>query len=109
MVTYTNRLIPKGFAAITLGFVILIRPQYRGDAGLIAHERIHVQQWKESWGAFWPRYLLSKRWRRDYEVEAYQEQLRYSPECLDLFAGYLANNYRLGISVDIARALLTKP
>jgi len=104
-----TRLIPEKFDAITLGPVILIRPDCKDDAGLIAHERVHVRQWKESWGMFWPRYLLSRRWRRDYEVEAYREQLRYSPHCLDLFAGYLSKNYRLGISIDIARSLLSKP
>jgi hypothetical protein len=50
--------------------------------------------------------VIVRRWRRDYEVEAYREQLRYSPECLDLFAGYLARNYRLGLSLDVARSLL---
>lgn len=106
MIIYTSRLVPKGFAAITLGFIILIRPQYRGDVGLLAHERVHVRQWRDSWGMFWPRYLLSRRWRCDYEVEAYREQLKHSPECLELFAGYLARNYRLGLSVDVARSLL---
>lgn len=107
MIICTNHLIPANSAAITLGFVILVRPQYRGDVGLIAHESVHIRQWKESWGAFWPRYLLSKRWRRDYEVEAYREQLKYSPGHLDLFAGYLANNYMLGISPSLAKSLLS--
>jgi hypothetical protein len=101
-----TRFVPRGFDAITLGFVILIRPECKGDAGLLAHERVHVRQWRESWGAFWPRYLISKKWRLHYEVEAYREQLRHSPHCLDLFAGYLARNYRLGISLDVARSLL---
>jgi hypothetical protein len=101
-----TRLIPRGFDAITLGPVILIRPEYASDVGLIAHERVHVRQWRESWGMFWIRYLVSQRWRRDYEVEAYREQLKYSPTCLDLFAGYLARNYKLGISIDVARSLL---
>ncbi len=109
MIIYTNRVVPKGFAAITLGFIILIRLQHRGDTGLLAHERVHVRQWRESWGMFWPRYLVSRRWRRDYEVEAYREQLKHSPECIDLFAGYLSANYKLGISRDIARSLLCKP
>jgi hypothetical protein len=106
VIIFISKIIPKGFAAITLGFIILIRPQHRGDSGLIAHERVHVRQWRESWGLFWPRYLLSRRWRRDYEVEAYREQLKHSPDSLDLFAGYLARNYRLGLCVDVARSLL---
>ena len=102
----TTRFIPRGFDAMALGPVILIRPECKDDTGLVAHERVHVRQWRESWGMFWPRYLLSRRWRRDYEVEAYREQLKYSPHCLDLFAGYLARNYRLNISLDQARSLL---
>lgn len=60
MQIYTDRIIPKAADAITLGFVILIRPQCKGDAGVLAHEQVHVRQRKESWGLFWPRYLLSK-------------------------------------------------
>jgi hypothetical protein len=108
MIIYTNCLVPDNSAAITFGFIILIRPKYRGDIGLLAHERTHVRQWRESWGAFWPRYLLSKRRRRDYEVEAYREQLRHSPDCLDLFASYLTSDYKLGISLDLAKSLLSE-
>jgi len=106
MVFYTNFLVPSNSAAITIGFVILIRPEYINDIGLLKHEKVHVRQWKESFGMFWPRYLLSKRWRRDYEVEAYKEQLKYSPNNIETFSKYLSCNYRLGISKDIARSLL---
>lgn len=108
MIIKTN-LIPRGFDAFTLGPIILIRSACKDDIGLIAHERVHVRQWRESYGLFYPRYLLSKKWRQHYEVEAYQEQLRFSPHCLDLFAGYLSANYKLGISLDVARSLLSKP
>jgi hypothetical protein len=107
MIFYTNWLIPRAQASITLGAVSLIRPEFRGDAGLVAHELVHVRQWRESYGMFWPRYLLSRRYRRDYEVEAYREQLKFAPQSVDRFAGFLANNYYLGISVDVARSLLT--
>lgn len=109
MVIYTNHLIPRDQDAMTLGWIILIRPRCKDDAGLLAHEQVHVRQWKESFGLFWPRYLLSKKWRLRYEIEAYREQLRHSPGDLDLFAGYLSQNYRLGISRDVARVALVLP
>lgn len=105
----STRFIPAGFDAITIGSIILIRPECSNDAGLIAHERVHVRQWRESWGMFWPRYLFSKKWRQRYEVEAYREQLQYAPGSLETFSAYLFTKYRLGISLDVARFLLSNP
>lgn len=42
---YTDRLIPERFGAVNFGPVSLIRPKYRDDAGLKAHEAIHAAQW----------------------------------------------------------------
>jgi hypothetical protein len=36
-----------GVAAMTLGRWILVRPGQDHDVGLIAHELVHVQQWRE--------------------------------------------------------------
>jgi hypothetical protein len=106
MILYTDRFVPRGFAAITLGPVILMRPDRWNDAGLIAHEQVHVRQFWQSWGMFWFWYLLVPQARLDYEVEAFQEQLKYNPECLDSFATELATKYRLRISVEEAARLL---
>lgn len=38
LVFYTDRIIPERFAGLTIGFVVLIRPKYRDDSGLLAHE-----------------------------------------------------------------------
>ncbi len=43
-----------GVAAMTLGRVILLRRDHRRDTALLAHELVHVRQWREL-GA--PRFL----------------------------------------------------
>jgi nucleoside phosphorylase len=42
---YTDRFIPERFGAVNAGPVSLIRPKYKGDAGLHAHEAVHARQW----------------------------------------------------------------
>jgi hypothetical protein len=37
----------SGVAAMTLDRWILVRRGHDGDAGLLAHELVHVQQWRE--------------------------------------------------------------
>ena len=47
-----------GVAAMTLGPVILLRTGHRGDEALLAHELVHVRQWRELGAArFLWRYL----------------------------------------------------
>ena len=36
-----------GVAAMTLGRLILLRHDHRGDEALLAHELVHVRQWRE--------------------------------------------------------------
>ena len=36
-----------GVAAMTLGRVILLRRDHAGDTALLAHELVHVRQWRE--------------------------------------------------------------
>lgn len=38
---------PRGAAAITLGPVVSVRRAAAADAGLLAHELVHVRQWRE--------------------------------------------------------------
>jgi hypothetical protein len=40
-------LVPPGAAAITLGRLILIRPERVDDERLLRHEMVHVRQWRE--------------------------------------------------------------
>jgi hypothetical protein len=52
-----RRLTP-GVAAMTLGPVILLRRDHAGDEALLAHELVHVRQWRElGAGRFLWRYL----------------------------------------------------
>lgn len=44
MIFYTDKL-PTGVAGRAIGPIILIDRAYRGDQGLIEHERTHVLQW----------------------------------------------------------------
>jgi hypothetical protein len=47
-----------GVAAMTLGRVILLRRDHVGDTALLAHELVHVRQWRELGAArFLWRYL----------------------------------------------------
>ena len=39
--------ITPGVAAMTLGRLILLRRDHAGDEGLLAHELVHVRQWRE--------------------------------------------------------------
>jgi hypothetical protein len=36
-----------GVAAMTIGRFVLLRRGQEGDVGLVAHELVHVQQWRE--------------------------------------------------------------
>lgn len=107
MIIYSN-LMPRRFDGWTIGPVSIIRPSRRDDAGLHAHEAVHRRQFYSTFGLAGIRYLISRRWRRVYEVEAYRAQLEYSPQNIELFARNLSEWYDLGISADIAKRDLTK-
>lgn len=105
-VKYWGWVVPPGYAAITIGPVVFVRKQYRGNHALLAHEQVHVRQWRRNKLRFWPRYLLSRKWRLAYELEAYRVQLALEPSGLERFALALAHGYWLGISIEQARAML---
>ncbi len=104
-VIYTNRFIPKRFDAINLFFVILIRPQFRTDRGLLEHERVHTQQvWK--YLIFQPiLYHCSKKWRLRFELEAFKVQIKYGMK-VERAALLLSKNYNLELSPTNATLLL---
>ena len=104
---YTD-LMPLRFSGYTLGPIVLIRPRCRDDQGLLQHELVHVRQFWRTFGLFGIAYWLSKSRRFEYEVEAYREQLKYSPGRQALFARFLANNYDLNITEPQALAALTQ-
>jgi hypothetical protein len=105
MVFYTNWFIPARFAATTYGPFIFIRPSKRDDVGLLEHEKVHVKQfWRNP--LFGIAYFFSKQARFKYEVEAYREQLKYSPGKEEVFADILVRKYKLDVTMDEALAAL---
>lgn len=107
---YTNFGVSDGAAGTTRGPFIFIRPEYKDDVGLLAHEKLHVRQ--AFIGLFvihaWL-YILCDRYKLWCEVEAYKVQAKFSSEDkLPLFAYYIANNYGLDITQEEALVLLRK-
>lgn len=101
-------IVPKKADALTLGCFIFIRSKYVNDIGLIEHEKVHVKQfWKNPiW--YHISYLLLKKYRFMYEVEAYRKELLYYPQSLHLFANKLATDYKLNITEDEALEALAR-
>ena len=108
MIIYTDRFIPAGFDAHAIfAPLILIRPNRRGDAGIIAHERRHAKDvWLCGWLICGLLYLLSRRFRCWFEVRGYREEIRINPDRLLWAAESLANDYKLPIGFNRARLLL---
>lgn len=106
MIIYAAWLVPARFAGYAVGPVVLIRPEFRDDAGLHAHEATHVAQFWRRPFTHDLRYLVSRAYRQACEVEAYRAQLTLAPWGLEKFAASLAGKYRLDINLDAARELL---
>lgn len=105
MIILTNLFIPDRFAAFTLWPFILIRPEFKNDEGLKAHEEVH---WHQTWTTCFLHPLLykfSKKYRLKAEVEAYREQLTYGGKAEE-FAEFLATKYDLDITKEQALELL---
>ena len=91
----------------TAGPFAFITSSKRDDLGLRRHEEKHIEQFWRYYGWFPIFYLLSEKFRLKAEVEAYREQLRYYPDDrTELFAWYIANKYRIDITVPEAVKLL---
>lgn len=89
--------------------LIVIHPRYRGNAGLLAHERVHVAQMRrDGLLRFWWRYAFSRRHRLAYEVEAYRVSMAHGCT-LASAARTLATGYWLGIDEAQARQALVDP
>jgi hypothetical protein len=73
----TVPVLTPGVAAMTLGPWILVRRGHQHDDDLIAHELVHVRQWREHGAArFLARYLgayARGRWRGLGHKAAYEE------------------------------------
>lgn len=106
MIFYTDKFVPKNAAGCACAFLIFIRPDYKNDIGLLEHEKVHVLQWKRTFGLHSYLYLFSKSYRLKSEVEAYKKQLEYSPNSAELFAKYIATMYNINITQEEAKKLL---
>lgn len=103
MIFYTNFGIPKQHQACTRGPIIFIRPEYRGDRGLLEHEKVHRRQWLRTVGLHSLLYLFVEDYRLHAEVEAFREQAKHYPDDrMPRFAQLLASNYRIDITEDEA-------
>ena len=125
--------VPEHFGGLASGPLIRIRPKYKGDAGLLEHEKTHVRQWYGVLAigllfstllmllvspSLWPLYGLApfshqllykfvRPYRRWCEVRAYRKQIAIGGYISNEFAvTALVEKYALGLSVDEARALL---
>ena len=103
---YTDKL-PPDVGGRANGPFIRIKKKWKGDIGLLEHEKCHVRQWWKSCGL----HGLLKRFKKDYklncEVEAFKIQLGYNPKSLRFFARYLSTHYGFDISVNEAQGLLS--
>lgn len=111
-VTHTNSMSrPQSTAGYAKGFCIKIRTKYSFDIGLLHHELTHVKQWYRTLSLHSLLYLFSKWYRKVSETEAYRVQLKYSKDrekAIERFANAMVDKYKLGITVEEARRLLTK-
>ena len=106
--TYTDSL-PEGVGGQAKAWFIKIRPEYKDDKGILAHELVHVHQfWTKGLLVHMLRYTWSKDYRLQCEIEAYKVQLTYNPENLDFFAFRITQMYNLGVTEEAVKLLLTK-
>ena len=100
---YTDSM-PDNQGGYARAWFIRIRPRYKDDKGLLAHEMEHVKQFWRTCGFHGLFYLLSKKYKLNTEVEAYKEQLKHEPASLDperyrdMYAGFIADDYGLDVS-----------
>lgn len=133
-VIYTDHL-PDDVSGRANGPVVRIRPRYRDDAGIHAHEYEHVRQWYAEGlvgmalvallalaaGVHWPLalaiapigmathslgYSLWSRHRLWCEVQAYRVQMRHGLSLDDAVARLISPRYRFGLRRQDALRLL---
>jgi len=103
MIIITDKLVPKGFGAITIGPFIFIREKHSANDGLIAHERHHQkQQWYGLNVIWFIRYFLDAKFRYQEELEAYRIELTYRKILPERAAKWLSHNYNVGVSYQRA-------
>ena len=118
LVFYTDLFVGTGNAGKSFGPIVVIRPAYKDDRGLLEHELQHSRRFWKTLGLSAIEYVLSRTAKLEQEVECYKVQiavtvadrnlnLAQQENLTKLFAGFIANNYGLSISVTDALKLLT--
>jgi len=104
---------PERFAGYHIVDIVLIRPQYKDDEGLIQHELTHVKQNLRT--LFWSgiKHYWDKNHRLNRECEAYAVQLQYVPDedyevMKTRFVNYMYTKYDLGMSKKFIRRRFDK-
>jgi hypothetical protein len=67
-VFYTN-LVPFGWRGVACYWFILIKPEFKGDAGLHAHERVHISRMRQIglFTYFYKYFIVRDKYFRAYE------------------------------------------
>ncbi len=86
--------------------LILVKPGYLTNEPLIAHERCHQEQMKRiGTVTFWLKYIFSKRFRLETEIEAYCVSIEKGAN-LESCAWNISNDYMLDIDFNTAKWML---
>jgi len=93
----------------TFGPVVIIRPTYKNDLGLLAHELFHTKQWWLTLGTHPIWYNLVPKYRYWSEIWAYRRQLKSNPEYIDYYVDLIESHYGLTVSKETIKKHLTTP
>ena len=104
MIITTDK-IREPYDAFTAWPFIFIRPEYKDDQALIAHERVHYESMAWVTPFWWLCYALSKSFRWAQEVKAYRVQIAAGGISLE-DATYMLCTYKTGHTSEQARAAL---
>jgi hypothetical protein len=74
-VLIVRRLIPAWAVGQAVGDTVLVVSGYESDAGIIAHELVHVAQYRRLGLRFFSAYLLEYA-RNGYELNAFEREAR---------------------------------
>ena len=129
----SSKKLPNGFGGTAQGPLIKILSKYKGDIGLLEHEKTHVRQWYAVLAigvlictlltllvspSLWPLYGLAlfshqllykfvRPYRRWCEVKAYRKQVAVGGyDSNDFAVAALVEKYDLNLSTNEAKALL---
>lgn len=70
LAVFYPRWFPKNIGGITLDSIVIIKAKHKGNKSLLAHECVHVRQFRED--RLMPlKWLFSYKHKLRYEVEAY--------------------------------------